>query len=272
MQKFKGIIYQAINIQNNKSYIGKTVRDFEEYKLHHIDSALNKKTKKRFYDAIRKYKPENFKWIVLGEIECYNLEDLNQQLNEAEIESIWIFRTFGSDGENYDNTYGYNMTKGGDGVLGYIHPENTRKQMSVSHTGSKHSLERCKNMSKSMMGKNLNKKHTLETIIDMKEKRYGKNNVKYKYINYTILINMYFTGISNIQMIDEYNKILQESLTIGALEKFYKILNIPKNVFRYKKPREDYLKFVEENKHKIDWYIDNYERLEEEYFENKKKL
>ena len=27
------------------------------------------------------------------------------------------------------------------------------------------------------------------------------------------------------------------------------------------------LSFIEENKHKINWYIENYERLEEEYFE-----
>jgi hypothetical protein len=31
-EQFKGIIYQAINIQNKKSYIGKTIQDFEKYK------------------------------------------------------------------------------------------------------------------------------------------------------------------------------------------------------------------------------------------------
>jgi hypothetical protein len=30
--------------------------------------------------------------------------------------------------------------------------------------------------------------------------------------------------------------------------------------------KNTYLKFVEENKHKMYWYIDNYERLEEEYY------
>ena len=40
MNKFIGTIYQATNIQNNKSYIGKTINDFENYKDSHINNAI----------------------------------------------------------------------------------------------------------------------------------------------------------------------------------------------------------------------------------------
>ena len=121
MEQFKGVIYQAINIQNKKSYIGKTIQDFEEYKQDHLDGALKEKDLnnnffgKYFYNAIRKYGPNNFKWIILGEIFSDSKQELKKLLNEAEVESIWLFRTFGSDGIKRDSVYGYNLTKGGDG-------------------------------------------------------------------------------------------------------------------------------------------------------------
>jgi group I intron endonuclease len=170
MQKFKGTIYQAINIQNGKSYIGKTTQNFEEYKQWHIENAFDKKIKKRFYDSLRKYGSNNFKWLILGEIESYNLEELTQQLNEAEKESIWIFRTFGADGITFDNIYGYNMTIGGEGgntikglsredrekrnkkigssSKGRIKTLETRQKLSVSHKGKKLSIEKRKEKSK----------------------------------------------------------------------------------------------------------------------------
>jgi len=40
---YKGIIYQAINIQNGKSYIGKTTQPFNRYINKHIFNALNNK-------------------------------------------------------------------------------------------------------------------------------------------------------------------------------------------------------------------------------------
>lgn len=128
MQKFKGIIYQVINIQNKKSYIGKTYQDFNNRKKQHLYLGGNSKY---FYNALRKYGPHNFKWIILGEIESYNLEDLNQKLNEAEIESIWIFRTFGLNNK-FDNIYGYNLTEGGEGILGYKHTKESKYKIALA--------------------------------------------------------------------------------------------------------------------------------------------
>lgn len=119
---YLGVIYQIINIQNNKSYIGKTTNnDYYEYIEKHFKNAfkegdLKKNNKGKYlYNSIRKYGRENFKVIILGVLVSYNKKYLNYKLNEAEKESIWLFRTFGSNGINKDNIYGYNLTKGGDG-------------------------------------------------------------------------------------------------------------------------------------------------------------
>jgi hypothetical protein len=150
MKKFKGTIYQAINIQNKKSYIGKTSNPFEDYKNDHIYNALNnieKKKNKRqkyFYNAIRKYGPDNFKWIILGEVFGDTKLELKKELNKYEIESIWVFRTFGSNGEKQDGIYGYNQTKGGDGgdcITGHINEIEIREKQSRNQTGIKRSEE-----------------------------------------------------------------------------------------------------------------------------------
>ncbi len=110
--KVYGYIYLIQNIQNNKIYIGKTIsKDPIEYIEKHFVCAANNadKNKKYFYNSIRKYGKQNFKWRILGE--CYS----KKELNKSEIESIYLYRSFGSDGKNQDSIYGYNCTIGGDG-------------------------------------------------------------------------------------------------------------------------------------------------------------
>ena len=140
---YAGVVYQAINIQNNKSYIGYTTKNFDEYKKRHLRRAKNNNKKNKvFYNAIRKYGIDNFKWIVLGELTSRSKNKLKLELNKAEIESIWLFRTYGSDGENYDQIYGYNMTLGGDGGAtntGKTASKETREKMRQKALGNKNS-------------------------------------------------------------------------------------------------------------------------------------
>jgi group I intron endonuclease len=120
--EYYGIIYKITNIQNNKCYIGQTTQEIYEYLAKHFYLALKgEQPKKYFYNAIRKYGINNFKCEILGY--CFSKDELN----EAEIESIWLFRSFGCNGENFDDVYGYNMTPGGHYGLGWKivneHPE-----------------------------------------------------------------------------------------------------------------------------------------------------
>jgi len=90
------LIYIAINLINNKSYIGQTIQDLNLRIYQHIYFSKNPKCK--FARALNKYGANNFKWGVLEDNISY--EDLNAK------EIYYI--------KNYDTYYnGYNSTKGG---------------------------------------------------------------------------------------------------------------------------------------------------------------
>lgn len=95
------IIYEALNIINNKRYIGQTVQTLHKRKLQHINSIKYKNSKcVAFVRAMEKYGVENFKWRIVDDAET--LEELDKK------ESYWI--------EYYDTTNpnkGYNLKGGG---------------------------------------------------------------------------------------------------------------------------------------------------------------
>lgn len=170
------IIYQAINIINNISYIGKTVQNFEKYKKTHIRSALNKYDIKRgksryFYNAIRKYGVNNFKWKIL--YECDN----KKELNEKEKYYIHIYNTY---------LHGYNLTKGGDGNMNggiYERTSEIRKKISLSligHKRSKKSIEKQIQTNLTKVHPLYKKEHTKESIEKMSNNSKGKRNAASK--------------------------------------------------------------------------------------------
>lgn len=95
------IIYEALNIVNNKRYIGQTIQTLHKRKLQHINSIKYKNSKCiAFVRAMKKYGVENFKWRIVDDAET--LEELDQK------ESYWI--------EYYETTNpnkGYNLKGGG---------------------------------------------------------------------------------------------------------------------------------------------------------------
>lgn len=116
-----GIIYKVTNIINGKVYIGKTIQTLKQRKQSHIRYAKDG-GKGVFLSAIRKYGIENFKWEILCECD----QDI---LEITETMKIIV------NNSHYIDGYGYNMTYGGEGCLGYKHSENARKKISKSKTG-----------------------------------------------------------------------------------------------------------------------------------------
>lgn len=97
-----GFIYKITNLNNNKVYIGQTIRSIEQRWSEHKHTALKEtNTNYPLYNAIRKYGIDSFKIEMIEECD-------DSILNERE--KFWI-QYFNSHGDN-----GYNVTDGGETV------------------------------------------------------------------------------------------------------------------------------------------------------------
>ena len=194
------IIYKSTNKINKKSYIGQT-SNIEKRKIQHKSISKSKKNLP-FYNAIRKHGWRNFKWKVL--CECENKEELD------EMEFHYI--------KQYNSIHpnGYNMTKGGEGIL---NPSlKTRQKMSNS------AKKRC------------NKEYVSKFIKRMKSKKVNiKRSITIKKNKINVNQN---NGRWNKKIDDnKIKKLLSENYNISQI---YKILNYPKTTTyrRVKKIKE----------------------------------
>lgn len=147
-----GLIYKVINNTNLKIYIGQTILSLKRRKNIHENS------KKDWYfsRALRKYNKDNFKWEVIEE--C----DSKEEMDEMEFHYIKQYNSF--------KPNGYNLTLGGDGVVGYKHTFETKKKLSDLNIGKKLSKETLLKLSKAHKGF----KHSEESKKKMSETRKGK--------------------------------------------------------------------------------------------------
>ena len=88
-------IYKITNIQNNKVYIGQTIRPIEQRFKRHLNDALNNILDTHFARAIRKYGKESF---IIEQIDTAQTQD---ELNQKE--QYWI-RYYNSVKEGYNET------------------------------------------------------------------------------------------------------------------------------------------------------------------------
>ena len=189
-------IYLVTNHVTDKQYFGKTTRSIQERWREHQSQSESMETKLCF--AMRKYGIQSFTVD-----EFYQTSDV-KHLSDMEQHFIKLYDTK----EN-----GYNMTDGGEGIIGYKHTqealdkisaahsgkvvseetrervrqakllsdytdsEETRQKKSESHKGLKHSAETRAKMSgegNGMYGKN----HTKESKLKMSESQIGENGTK----------------------------------------------------------------------------------------------
>jgi len=142
------IIYKTVNKINDKSYIGQDSRNESSYFGSGV--YLNR--------AIKKYGKGNFVKEIL--CKCNSLEELNDK------EKYYIKEY------NTKVPYGYNLTDGGEGNLGWIPSNDTRKKNSEAHMGEKNYFfgKRRDDHSEKMKGKN----NPMYGI-----RRFGKENPMY---------------------------------------------------------------------------------------------
>lgn len=121
---------------NGKVYIGITSKK-PEYRWNY---GKGYEHNKYFHNAINKYGWDNIKHEILYD----GLEETQAKL--MEISLIHYYRSNNSN-------FGYNLTAGGDGVLGHSPNKETRKKLSDSHKGKKLTKEHRIHLSEARKGK-----------------------------------------------------------------------------------------------------------------------
>jgi len=129
-----GVIYKITNKFNFMVYIGKTARTLEIRMKEHLSE-----TKTYIDRAIHKYGIDAFEVSVIEE--CATLEELNER------EIFWIAFY------NCKKPNGYNLTDGGEGIIGYKFSSELIEKRSKSRQGKKLSEKARKTLSDSQKGK-----------------------------------------------------------------------------------------------------------------------
>ena len=132
-----GRIYITTNLLNGKVYIGRDCNKWNGY----LGGGVY------FRNTVKKYGKENFRRVILED----NIED-NDLINAREKYWIAFFNST-------DKAIGYNITKGGDGAFGLIHPPEIRAKMSTSTMGRIITQETRDKLSKFNKGKTLTQEH-----------------------------------------------------------------------------------------------------------------
>ena len=130
------VVYVVRHIVDGKIYVGKTTRKLRKRIMEHLQNC-----RISYFDrAIRKYGLENFDISILEE--CETIDELNER------EKFWIREL------NCKIPNGYNLTDGGEGIVGYHVPPELCQKRSENRKGFKVSQKTCMKISMAKKGKN----------------------------------------------------------------------------------------------------------------------
>jgi group I intron endonuclease len=166
------LVYLVVNQINGKCYIGKTVTPLSRRWCRHCSIASHG-SRLPFHRAIRKYGAGTFNISVL----CYAPAD---RLGVIEQAAIAAFRAA--------HIPLYNVTEGGEGMVGYKHSDSARAKIGAGNRGKphgtsdhalfrghKHSAESRIKMSKTRKGR----KHSTETKARISTAHLGKSRAPF---------------------------------------------------------------------------------------------
>jgi hypothetical protein len=136
-----GVIYMYLNKINNKIYIGQTIHERRRYLSHRSFSNLGTHPEIYIDKAIHKYGFSNFDYGVMADVYDPDKKVVEHELNELEKMYIEFYNTT-------DKKFGYNITKGGNGKLGYKVSKETKEKISKMKKGKKFSAKAIKGMKK----------------------------------------------------------------------------------------------------------------------------
>lgn len=117
-------VYCLTNVTNQKRYIGITTQRLRRRITgHFLDAKRPRQQARLIVKAIKKYGRESFTWEMVATATTL------EELYEMERQAIQDYNTFYRDG------HGYNMTRGGEGAVGYTHTPEVRAQVSQRFKG-----------------------------------------------------------------------------------------------------------------------------------------
>lgn len=159
-----GCVYQAQNMINGKVYIGKTIGSLKNRIASH-HSLMRNGSNYYFYQAMRKYGKDNFKWTELFQ------SDDEKQLSEKEIMFIKSLGTL--------KPFGYNLSEGGEGQKGYHHTDEAKRKIGLAGIGRQKTAEGRERIRQSKLGVPLSKEHR-EKLKKARAKRVISNETREK--------------------------------------------------------------------------------------------
>jgi len=125
-------IYKATNIHNGKVYIGFSKHWPQRINGHNYDRRYGKSSHKAFYNAIQKYGWDSFEWEAI-----YQSRDFEHTLTEMEPYFINQYRSW----VGFEDSNGYNITRGGEGTTGWKRSPELIEQHRQQMRGRKQSPE-----------------------------------------------------------------------------------------------------------------------------------
>jgi group I intron endonuclease len=147
MQVISGV-YMIVNKINGKRYVGSAVNLEKRWK-EHLYALRGGYHTIRFQRSYNKYGEKSFEFIIMEEV-----KDKNQLIPREQTWLDWY--------KSYLPENGYNINRIANSVLGLIHSEKSKQQMSISKKG--------------MVGTWLGRKHSKETRERMSLDRKGEGN------------------------------------------------------------------------------------------------
>ena len=133
-----GVIYLIWNIINGKMYVGQTVNLRSRIIAHNCgDQYVDR--------AIRKYGRENFR--------CFVIKNCASKAEMDTWEKFFIILL------NTKKPNGYNLTDGGEGIVGLKHTPEHNAKIGIANKGKRRTPEQCANISAGRMGISLSPEH-----------------------------------------------------------------------------------------------------------------
>lgn len=168
-------IYLITNLINNKKYVGQTKQGNTFHRFLKEHTYVRDGDNTLFHNAIQKYGIENFSAIVIED----NI--LDEDIDAREIFYIDFYHSF------YKYRQGYNMTKGGRGLLGYEPTEEAKRKTKertietwrkMKETNPERYARLCLNRSTALKGRLKSEQHKA-ILSELASQRIGEKNPFY---------------------------------------------------------------------------------------------